>query len=662
MCPLDEDATIQKFLRLPSDSSKGLPASRERWRRLAQEVAAKARTWMEASLDLPRQGSTEDQVGAQLLRHLPKEDSDFLLQYIARRLDEIGAGDLFRVERALSKEQWARVCAWSFADGFEHVGPYVRARLAGGHGETALACLNGCGQPDCSGFDTVKSDRTTAAARTERERLDNVVFQRLLDHPTPPTDNKGSPTYIYSGECQDFLSRTLLSDMPRPSTDKRWLAWFHGWVRGFPIKYPAYQSRPLNVLARVLNKRLGADGLNGWDVSALVNIKDADQRGLMRSVETLAPTHLARIIRTHIEEHWTSAWVPGRSMLSKYTDKETNGVVWALSLAEADFLDPFACALGYKAGLDAFTIERDPTDSGLLGRFLGAHGSPTHSAHLERVRLQAKLWTILRYISATAGPSRDVSVEAIGYRELLAEFVSEYPTECARALPLILAHMESLPRVAEAIVLGLPNESGEIPAALEECCREPDDAGVRDRARGLRALLQRMNARQRTPGTPGTGQPRGLRDIWRDARDKTMKAVPLLPITLLGAACGAVGIIVCTVGIALLMPVIEPRAATEKTYVEAVLNWWWWTWTTLTTVGYGDIYPTTVGGRVIAVVLVAVGDAFPTLFGASAVIEVGYRGYIAVNVRLDRVEVSLGTLPPDPDAGDEPPEADGGPD
>ncbi|MEJ7825667.1 MAG: potassium channel family protein [Solirubrobacteraceae bacterium] len=44
----------------------------------------------------------------------------------------------------------------------------------------------------------------------------------------------------------------------------------------------------------------------------------------------------------------------------------------------------------------------------------------------------------------------------------------------------------------------------------------------------------------------------------------------------------------------------------------------WWATTTVTTVGYGDIVPQTNGGRVIAIVVMVVGNRFIALLTAAA--------------------------------------------
>ena len=50
----------------------------------------------------------------------------------------------------------------------------------------------------------------------------------------------------------------------------------------------------------------------------------------------------------------------------------------------------------------------------------------------------------------------------------------------------------------------------------------------------------------------------------------------------------------------------------------------WWAFTTITTVGYGDVYPVTAGGRVIAALLIITGvGLFGTFTGFVAAWFVG---------------------------------------
>ena len=67
--------------------------------------------------------------------------------------------------------------------------------------------------------------------------------------------------------------------------------------------------------------------------------------------------------------------------------------------------------------------------------------------------------------------------------------------------------------------------------------------------------------------------------------------------------------------VALIEKAIEPASSGFATYGDAV----WWGFVTLTTVGYGDIFPVTAGGRIAAVILMLGGVAFlGTLAGTLA--------------------------------------------
>ena len=74
----------------------------------------------------------------------------------------------------------------------------------------------------------------------------------------------------------------------------------------------------------------------------------------------------------------------------------------------------------------------------------------------------------------------------------------------------------------------------------------------------------------------------------------------------------------------------------------------WWAVVTVTTVGYGDAYPTTVQGRLIGIVLMLVGIGFLSLLTAavaSRFVRVDTEGEIAeVRESLHRIEADLAEL------------------
>ncbi len=90
----------------------------------------------------------------------------------------------------------------------------------------------------------------------------------------------------------------------------------------------------------------------------------------------------------------------------------------------------------------------------------------------------------------------------------------------------------------------------------------------------------------------------------------------------------------------------EKEAGTIKTAQDAL----WWAFVTMTTVGYGDLYPVTPAGRICAVVATVVGLAtFGTFAGAIAAYligpsEEGDAGNREILQRLERIEALLDRL------------------
>jgi voltage-gated potassium channel len=81
----------------------------------------------------------------------------------------------------------------------------------------------------------------------------------------------------------------------------------------------------------------------------------------------------------------------------------------------------------------------------------------------------------------------------------------------------------------------------------------------------------------------------------------------------------------------------------------------WWAVTTVTTVGYGDVVPTTVGGRIVASLLMVVGIGFISILTATIASSFVARDIddaetvtlTEVMAALNRIEARLATLEDD---------------
>ncbi len=82
-------------------------------------------------------------------------------------------------------------------------------------------------------------------------------------------------------------------------------------------------------------------------------------------------------------------------------------------------------------------------------------------------------------------------------------------------------------------------------------------------------------------------------------------------VTLSGVVYGCIFCLLVIIACGLAYPIVEP-AAKEAGADDGL----WWAWITSTTVGYGDIYPVTNAGRLLAASTVLVGIVFVSLFTA----------------------------------------------
>ncbi|MEX0984926.1 MAG: ion transporter [Actinomycetota bacterium] len=105
---------------------------------------------------------------------------------------------------------------------------------------------------------------------------------------------------------------------------------------------------------------------------------------------------------------------------------------------------------------------------------------------------------------------------------------------------------------------------------------------------------------------------------------------------------------IATVGAALM--VLEFERPGEESNIRSLPDALWWAITTITTVGYGDRFPTTAGGRAIGAMLMVIGIALFGLLAATvsaffvrkdAVDEMDPQ-LVEINEKLERIEQLLG--------------------
>ncbi len=81
--------------------------------------------------------------------------------------------------------------------------------------------------------------------------------------------------------------------------------------------------------------------------------------------------------------------------------------------------------------------------------------------------------------------------------------------------------------------------------------------------------------------------------------------------------------------------------------IESVIDGWWWSFITMATVGYGDVYPVTALGRLVAVALVIMGIALVgtiTAYVASWFAAAARDAELAIRAEIDTAEDKIDVL------------------
>jgi voltage-gated potassium channel len=120
---------------------------------------------------------------------------------------------------------------------------------------------------------------------------------------------------------------------------------------------------------------------------------------------------------------------------------------------------------------------------------------------------------------------------------------------------------------------------------------------------------------------PGVSQPRAPQNRWQRSADRAVERITRSPLRGAWRATAIVTVSVTLIG-GVLMRLTDP---------DTFPNIWlglWWSIQTLTTVGYGDVVPESVAGRVVATLVMIGGIGFITVTTAaiaSAFVEAGRR-------------------------------------